>query len=65
MPINQTNAVGKACQLASLLLAINCSDDPVSEFDKANLFDLAIDMSNQIVNYLVSVEASQGETSHV
>lgn len=59
MPINQTNAVGKACQLASLLLAINCSDDPVSEFDKANLFDLAIDMSNQIVNYLVSVEASQ------
>lgn len=65
MPTNQINVTKKASQLASLLLAINCSDDPVSEFDKANLFDLAIDMSNQIVNYLVSVEASQGETSHV
>lgn len=59
MQINQTNAAGKACQLASLLLAINCSDDPVSEVDKAHLFDLAIEISNQIVNYLISVEEKQ------
>ncbi|BFI43715.1 MULTISPECIES: hypothetical protein [Yersinia] len=65
MPTNQINVTKKASQLASLLLAINCSDKPVTEFDKENLFDLAIDISNQIVNYLVSVEASQGETSHV
>lgn len=56
MPINKTNVVGKASQLASLLLAINCSDDPVSDVDRVNLFDLAIDISNQMVNYLISVE---------
>ncbi len=64
MPINQANVTKKASQLASLLLAISCSSEPVSGFDKDNLSDLAIDISNQIVNYLVSVEANQGETSN-
>ncbi|UIN00051.1 hypothetical protein [Yersinia ruckeri] len=60
MPINQTNAAGKATQLASLLLAINCSCEPVSDFDRANLFDLAMEISNQIVDYLVLAEANHG-----
>ncbi|CNI37488.1 hypothetical protein [Yersinia pekkanenii] len=58
MPINETNAAGKAAQFASLLLAISCSSEPVSDFDKGNLLDLAIDASNQVVDYLTLAEAN-------